>query len=462
MSYLNNVSVSGSVAITQTAIIDSGNSTTASLAASASFVGTSTATSGYNAIRVSLKTDQNSTLYIEQSSDNTNWDITDTYMYHTSVGLFGGVGQVISPYYRVCVKNTGVSNQTYLRLQSSLCPVEESLPRSLDSNGNLKVGVREIVDNYSFSVENTATGEMRTVVPYRLIGSSFSGSTLDSNYWVSGSGTGSISVSSAQMTLSTGSSTNGGINVQSLRTARYVGGASLRTRIVMRLPDTGTNLNVRRWGSFNLSDGAFFELSGSSLSVVTRKTGVDTPVLNNNFNGQLGAAISVPTTVQTWEIYWTNSKVWFILNDEILHVLSASSTTWSDTMSHPLRFENNNNASASNVVAMNVRTATTYRLGNALTQPTSSYTSGTNAGKLLKVGGGNLVSAIIGSQATTSVVTLYDGINTSGSVIFSYTYTQGAQANNQPFNLDFKGLPFFTGLFLVIGTANSNVLVIYE
>ena len=65
-------------------------------------------------------------------------------------------------------------------------------------------------------------------------------------------------------------------------------------------------------------------------------------------------------------------------------------------------------------------------------------------------------------QIQASVITIYDGTSTAGTVIFSFTYTQGAQANNQPFTLDFDGLPFSTGLFLVIATANANVLLIFE
>jgi hypothetical protein len=145
-----------------------------------------------------------------------------------------------------------------------------------------------------------------------------------------------------------------------------------------------------------------------------------------------------------------------------VHTVSADTTTWTDTLTLPLRIENVSSASVVNNSALHVRNAVISRMGQQLSQPTSNYTSGQTAGKLLKNGAGNLHSLIVGSPATTSVVTLYDGTSTGGVVLFSYTFTAGSNSNNQPFSLDFKGIPFNTGLFLVMSIANSNVTVIYE
>jgi hypothetical protein len=456
--------ISGSVAIQQDVRIDTKNTQLSGsvLAIGEIWSGSATSTLGVAGIQVTLHTDQNCTLYVDQSPDGNNWDISYAYNYYTGINNFAITAQAVNSYVRVRLKNIGSNSTTYFRLQTALCPIVEALPASLSADGNLKVAVEKMTDQYGFGVEFTPNDEMRIAPVVRLAGATFSGSTLDSNYWITGSGTGTISASGAQAILSSGSSANGSTSLQSLRVARYVGGSSNRCRIVLRLPDTGIVNNTRAWGCFSQQDGAFFELSGSTISVVTRKGQSDTRVSNGSFNGDIGTTILVPTDVKTWEIYWNNSKVYFTMSGMLLHTVEANSNTWSNTLHLPIRAEDMNSSSASSVVTMNIRAASIHRLGNLLTQPTSSYTSGTNAGKLLKIGSGNLHSAIIGSQATTSVVTLYDGVNTSGSVIFSYTYTQGTQANNQPFNLDFKGLPFFTGLFLVIGTANSNVLVIYE
>ena len=57
-----------------TAAVSTVNSTTATLAAGATFTGTGDDVSIYPSVVVALKTDQAGTLYIEFSPDNTNWD----------------------------------------------------------------------------------------------------------------------------------------------------------------------------------------------------------------------------------------------------------------------------------------------------------------------------------------------------------------------------------------------------
>lgn len=465
---VQNVTLSGStnstISTNQDVVADSDNSFSGSLASSASFVGTSHSTLNIVGIQVSLYSTQNMTVWIEQSPDGTNWDISDSYNYHTNDTGFGITVQAINSYYRVIIKNVGVDTATAVRLQTALCPIVEAVPRSLTPHGNFKVAIKEFEDKYGFGVENTPNDEMRVITPYRLVGSLFSGSALDANYWTAGSGSGSIVIGNGQAILTTGSDTNGSSAIQSVRSARYVGGSSNRARFVLRMPDTGVANNTRRWGAFNTTSGAFFEISGSTPKVVTRKNSVDTPVLNGSFNGDYGTKVNLTdfTTVKTYEIYWNNSKVYFAISGALVHTVNASDTTWTDNVSLPLRVENLNSGSVVTNTNLHVRNAIISRLGSALSQPTSNYTSGQTAGKLLKNGAGNLHSVIVGSQASTSVVTLYDGLTTGGNVLFSYTYTQGTQANNQPFALDFKGIPFSTGLLLVIATANSNVTVIYE
>jgi hypothetical protein len=55
------------------------NSSTAALGAGAAFTGTGFDASEYSELGVSVKTDQPSTVYIEQSSNNTNWDHSQSY-----------------------------------------------------------------------------------------------------------------------------------------------------------------------------------------------------------------------------------------------------------------------------------------------------------------------------------------------------------------------------------------------
>jgi hypothetical protein len=454
------IASTSSTGITQDVVADNINSFSGSgLASGAFFTGSAVSTLGVAGIQVSLFTDQNCIVYVDQSPDSLNWDISDQYNYHTSKNNFGVTVQAINSYYRVRVQNTSNSNTSVFRLQTALCPVVESVPRSLTTEGNLKTAIRRIEDRYGFAVENTPNDEMRVITPFRLVGASFSGSTLDFNYWTAGSGSGSIVATGAQVILTSSSYVSGNQSLQTLRSARYVGGASNRARIVMRLPDTGSASNIRRWGAFTTTDGAFFELNGTTLKTVTRKTGIDSSTSSGSFNGEIGKAILLPTDVSTWEIYYNNSKVFFGLAGQLLHTYSASSVPWTDTLTLPVRFENLNSGALSSNLSMNIRNGVISRLGAEDSQPTSKFISGVTSGCTIKYGSGNLKGAAVSGVANTSNITLYDSTSPAGAII----WTSGSQGNNAiPYSLDFFGLPFFNGLTVVIAAATSNITLIYE
>ena len=455
------IAPASSTAVTQDVTADPLNSFSGSgLAAGAIYSGCPVSTLGVAGIQVSLFTDQNSTVYVEQSPDSLNWDISDQYNYHTSVNNFGVTVQAINSYYRVRVKNEGLSAATAFRLQSVLCPIVESVPRSLTLEGNLKTAIRRIEDRYGFAVENTPNDEMRVITPYRLVGATFSGSVIDSVFWTSGSGSGSIVATSAQVILTSSSYVLGNQSLQTVRSGRYIGGSSNRARMIVRLPDTGSASNIRRWGVFTTTDGAFFELNGTTLKTVTRKTGVDLATSSGSFNGDMGKAIVVPTDVHTWEIYYNNTKVYFGVSGEILHTMSASSTTWTDTLHLPIRFENLNSGTLSSNLQMNIRNGIISRLGSAASQPTSYYfASGQSAGVTLKIGPGNLQSIIVNSGTNGAVITLADSVNVATPVITAMTVSP---STTTPYTLDLKGLPFYTGLRLIVATQNASLTLIYE
>lgn len=308
-------------------------------------------------------------------------------------------------------------------------------------------------------------GEMRVVIPTRLVGAQFDGTTVDPNFWtatVANSAT--IAQANAQILLSSGTDAAGSAQLNSVRRARYVGGSSNAYRGVIQLGDTGAANNTRRWGiAFGatmptISDGAFYQLSGTTFSVVTMKGGVATAVNSGSFNGDLGASYALGTSAITWEIYWTNGAVWFVVGDQVLHKVTAASATWADTIENYLYLSNINSGNTTNVT-LAARTLTIRRLGSFSTQPISKYQAGTTAGLVLKYGAGNLHGLAISGVVNNAVATLYDNTAASGTVIFS---TGAMGANTVPFGVDLHDLPFSIGLTLAITGANCNVTAIYE
>lgn len=456
-----------SIPIEQNVIADDNNSSTTNLSAENvySFAGEATSTLGVVGIQVSLYTDQNCNVYVQQSPDGENWDISDQYKYYANSN-FGITVQAINSYVRVVVTTNSLTT-TEFRLQTCLCPIVEAVPRTLDEYGNFKVAVKSVSDLYGFEAENTPMGEMRVVIPTRLVGANFEGTTIDPNFWLSSvANDGTVTQANAQVTIATNTtSANGSAKFYSVRRARYVSGYCMRFRAVCKVSAGATN-NKRRWGIAygstmpTISDGAYFELDGSTVSVVALKGGVENKVSSGNFNGTLGVTYENTLIVaKTYEIYWTNSKIYFVINGELLHTLSATTTTWADTMAHYIYMDsvNSNNAQTNNVIEC--RVASIARLGSLQTQPTSKYQAGTTVGVVLKYGAGNLHGIIISGVVNNAVVTLYDNTAASGTVLWS---SGAMSANTTPFSLDFKDLPFYTGLTLVIGTANCNATIIFE
>ena len=76
------------VQMQQDVYADPNNSSTTNLTSgnSYTFTGTGTSTLGIVGLQWSLKTDQNATVYIEESDDDSNWDISYSFDYIESKG----------------------------------------------------------------------------------------------------------------------------------------------------------------------------------------------------------------------------------------------------------------------------------------------------------------------------------------------------------------------------------------
>jgi hypothetical protein len=208
---------------------------------------------------------------------------------------------------------------------------------------------------------------------------------------------------------------------------------------------------------WTLSDGAVFQVSGSVFSLALYKNGVVTPI--TSFNGHLGISYSLNTNVHTYEIYYTNVNVYFVVDGDVLHTYTASTTGWAATMNFHIIASSINSGNTINTI-LGLRNAAIHRLGQQSTQPTIYYhPSGTTTGVVLKYGAGNIRGIVIGSGSNGSVITLYDGLNSSGRVMFSLNVTNLTTA---PVDLPLYDVPFSMGLTLTVTTQNSSVTVIYE
>lgn len=121
------------------AIRSESNSTTTALSAGATYTGTAEHNT-YCDVMVSVKTDQNGTLYMDFSPDGTNWDSTLSFKYDTNRINAPHILVKGNRWYRTRFTNDSASAQTYLRLQTDFgtfqkltAPINGTLSENYDA-----------------------------------------------------------------------------------------------------------------------------------------------------------------------------------------------------------------------------------------------------------------------------------------------------------------------------------------
>jgi hypothetical protein len=445
------------VAIDQNVKAAPGNCSAVNLAAGATFTGAWESTLNCAGIQVNLTTTQNCTIYVDQSQDGMVVDYTNTYMYYYSIGGIGFTVQATGSFFRIRVTNTGSAVTTTFRLQSVLCPVVEALPQALTQHGFLKVSTQEMsMTPFGTNVKQSPTGALRADGVVRLIGACFSGAVLDGNFWATSgvAGGATATVGSGQLTLATGGIANGAITINSQRVARYLSGSPNYIRAIVRCP-AQLGLCVRTWGANDANNGYYFSYDGSTLSVVSRKSTVSTPVNSGSFNGTLGATYTLDANVHTYEIYWTNSKAWFFVDNELLHTINASVTTAVDDTNLKIGMNITNSGGNINNNTLEIRVISINRQGVAQSRPQWRYQSGPVGATVLKYGPGTLHRVTI-NRKTGTTVTLYDSINTVAPASPICIIDASVNVGQVEFGLD-----FYTGLIMVtVGAVDTTI--IYE
>lgn len=339
----------------------------------------------------------------------------------------------------------------------------DSMPVTLSSNqSTIPAHVIGFEDSRGTAQYLAPNGEQVSLPLYKLVGDTFSLASLDAGMWASSLGVGgSAAVTGGELVISTGVTANNSVIVNSVAVARFTGIGPNKLRTLVQLPDTGTANNTRKWGVDSPpthNNGAYYVLTGSIFSLVTRKAGTDTTIANGTFNGQFGSTFSVDTLAHNYEIIYQPRQVVFVVDGRVLHTLSASATPWSDTLHLHAHFENTNSGGSISNVSLKVRLGAIARFGIPEAQPESVNQIGIGS-QTLKIGPGNLHRLVISAVVNNAVITIYDNTAASGTIIF----TSGAMpANAIPLSIDMGGLAFDVGLTVAVTASAANALVIYD
>lgn len=303
----------------------------------------------------------------------------------------------------------------------------------------------------------TPNGYHQTGGITRLGGSPFSGTSLDTfkhTLTVTGSGTGTVG--SGIITLATGTTANSTVALQSTKVQRYITGNDTRVVVIAAFGDTGTTNNVRRIGIYGANDGYFFQLSGTTFSLVSRKSAVDTAVNNGSFNGLNGTSYTVDTNYHRFEIHYTLGRSYFYIDDKLIHAANFGATVLTANMQFPWQVENINSGGSTSNVSLFVRGWTTHSIGADTLVPDHYVLNGVAETRTLKQGGGRLQRILATSPGTgNQTITFYD--NTAGSGLLLAVIDITAVLGTLEFNVN-----FVTGLTYVSTTTSGAVTIIWE
>jgi len=452
--------------ITQNTVIDTANSNSGTLGAGLTWnaAGTGTITLGYQGIQLVVASTENMQITVEQGITSSTFQISDDYLYNVIKGDFGITVKVVSPYVRISIKNLGNLTATY-SLNTTLTPITESIPRSLDQFGYLQTSVNRISAG-AYQLKSGPMGTLDVDQPYRLCGTAFVGTTIDTTFWTAtngGTGSGVSAATVGIVILTSGTAAAGYANFITVRAARFIFAHPHKFRCIIRLTTAVIANSTRRWGSYTAAggppvvpvDGFWFEQTGAGVLTLNcrNNSGTITTVSSGSFNGDVSAYV-LDTNAHAYEIiYFLGSAAYFV-DTLLLHTFTPTTTMLSSTFTLPAQFISTSSAISSSAV-MEVWAGMVLRLGRDTAAPIWRNQAGAVTAQVAKSGPGILRVLSYNSGGINGTVTLYDAL-TATNPIMTIT-TNGLIATT--WNLD---LPFYTGLTYTTSAGGHNITLVFE
>jgi len=334
-----------------------------------------------------------------------------------------------------------------------------------DTRGRLKIAA-PTQDIHGRFGEVSQVRELLTAEPYRVAGAIFVGTTIDSLFWTAAaSGAGAANTQATGLISSTSGTANSGYaQVQSAMLGRFMFAHPLLLRLAGRITEAVVALNTRRWGVFTTTvtptptDGFYFEQSAAGvLSVVCSNGGTPQSVASGSFNGEV-SAYTLNTNVHAFEIHYFVMQVQFFIDNVLIHTFTPTTVNLTGDYNLPISWNSVNGGAGITSGVFECWAAMTKRMGRDTTQPSSGRQVGIGT-LVLKRGPGSLHTVNLSAISNNAVVTLYDNMAASGTVIWS---SGALAANSLPFDIDLHDVPFSTGLTVDITVAAATVVVVYE
>jgi hypothetical protein len=253
--------------------LDNNNSTTT---VASNFTGTSTETTGYTNLIITIKSDIDSSaggIIISFSSDNITFTsyYTDTYFTNTT---YNRTFKIINKYYKISYTSPST-------------PSSLSITSFLDTNSS-DTTVQVGNDVYSTANDSTrdAFGKLRTTFPTTLLDNKFPSSAGTTEYKSNNmidcyKSTGSTSFTYGNSKVILTATGSGSATSQSRKYCVYQPGKSILILLSGVINASSNTADcITRLGYFDDNNGLFFQYTNNTMSVVLRNTGVEDIKIN--------------------------------------------------------------------------------------------------------------------------------------------------------------------------------------
>lgn len=199
----------------------------------------------------------------------------------------------------------------------------------------------------------TALRDLFMVERYTVLADSLADGVA--SYWTSTTANGgTVTSSGGEGLIQTSANATGSAQAVS-PTVDYWPGQVNWFNSAIRVGDTGSAGNIRRWGVFTVSgttpqEGYYYELSGTTLNAVVVKAGSATAVASASWSKVSTAPFTLDTNFHQWEIRYTANTVWFYIDTVLRHAVSGTTSPITTTLNFPIALQSINSSGATNRV----------------------------------------------------------------------------------------------------------------
>ena len=297
----------------------------------------------------------------------------------------------------------------------------------------------------------------------RLVGGNFvSGQPLLTNIWTTATvNGGSTSTTNGELILSTNTTANGEVRVQTARRARFITATFNIAHLAISTPNNANANVVRRWGCFDPNgsggtDGVYFENDGGTYTIKRVRNGVlQETVAEASFSEVADNPLVKNDNIAVYEIIYNAGTIFFYQNRKLLHRMNSLGTAAYGTPHLRAGFmvQNKNGNTTNNTLV--TRGIGISRIGAAAVVPdffridsSGTFTIKNTPGRLHRI-------VITDKGVGVATVTAYNNTAASGNIIaiIDSSDVQGV--------LEFQA-EFDIGLTIVVSGSTVGLTIIYD